>query len=99
MSAIESPADYAKFVDTQLIKSRQVLERRLGGDVTMLSWPFGIYDDELISAATKSGYVAAFTIERHKVSRGDHLMALPRFIVTNSDVGKRFEDLLPAQTP
>ena len=90
---------YGKFVDGQLSKSRQVLERRLGGHVTMLAWPFGIYDDELIAAAAKSGYVAAFTIERHKVSRGDKLMALPRFIVANGDVGKRFESLLPAQTP
>jgi len=90
---------YAKFVDTQLIKSRQVLERRLGGNVTMLSWPFGIYDDELIAAATKSGYVAGVTIERRKVWRGDNLMALPRFIVTNADLGKRFESLLPARMP
>src|SRR5208337_2855523 len=94
-----SPTDYKKFVDSQLGKSRQVLERRLGGDVTMLSWPFGIYDDELIAAAVKSGYVAAFTIERRKVSRGDNVMTLPRFIVTNGDLGPRFESLLPAGTP
>ena len=90
---------YGKFVDSQLSKSRQVLEHRLGGHVTMLSWPFGIYDDELNAAAAKSGYVAAFTIERRKVSRGDNPMALPRFIVTNGDVGKRFGSLLPAHTP
>ena len=94
-----SAEDYGKFVDSQLLKSRQVLERRLGGQVKMLSWPFGIYDDELIAAATKSGYAAAFTIERRKVSRGDNVRALPRFIVTNGDVGKRFESLLPAQRP
>ena len=86
---------YATFVNGQLIKSRQVLERRLGSQVTMLSWPFGICDDELIASATESGYVAGFTIERRKVSRGDNVMALPRFIVTNRDLGKRFENLLP----
>ncbi len=94
-----SAGDYGKLVDSQLNKSRQFLERRLGGHVTMLSWPFGIYDDELIAAATKSGYVAAFTIERRKVSRGDNVMALPRFIVTDGDIGQRFESLLPARTP
>jgi peptidoglycan/xylan/chitin deacetylase (PgdA/CDA1 family) len=94
-----SAEDYLKFVDGQLNKSRQILERRLSGHVTMLSWPFGIYDDELIAAATKSGYVAAFTIDRRKVVRGDNVMALPRFIVTNGDVGQRFESLLPTQTP
>ena len=93
-----SAADYSKFVDSQLNKSREILERRLGGEVTMLSWPFGIYDDELIAAARKSGYVAAVTIERRKVTRGDNVMALPRFIVTDGDVGRRFESLLPTLT-
>jgi peptidoglycan/xylan/chitin deacetylase (PgdA/CDA1 family) len=92
-----SPDDYKKFVDMQLNKSRQVLERRFGGHVTMLSWPFGIYDDDLIAAATASGYLAAVTIDRRKVRRGDNVMALPRFIVSNGDVGKRFESLLPAK--
>ncbi len=92
-----SPDDYRKFVDAQLNKSRQVLEHRLGGNVTMLSWPFGIYDDDLIAAAKNSGYVAAVTIDRRKVKRGDNVMALPRFIVTNGDIGTRFESLLPTQ--
>jgi peptidoglycan/xylan/chitin deacetylase (PgdA/CDA1 family) len=94
-----SAEQYGRFVNDQLNKSRQVLERRLGGLVTMLSWPFGIYDDELIAAAAKSGYAAAFTIDRRKVSRGDNVMALPRFIVTNGDLGNRFENLLPSRMP
>ncbi|MGA7870656.1 MAG: polysaccharide deacetylase family protein [Candidatus Binatus sp.] len=94
-----SAKEYTKFVDSQLGKSREILERRLGGHVTMLSWPFGIFDDELIAAARKSGYGAAFSIDRRKVVRGDNVMALPRFIVTNGDIGQRFESLLPTQTP
>jgi len=69
-----APDDYKKFVDMQFNKSREVLERRLGGHITMLSWPFGIYDDDLIAAATASGYVAAVTIDRRKVRRGDNVM-------------------------
>jgi peptidoglycan/xylan/chitin deacetylase (PgdA/CDA1 family) len=94
-----SDEDYRKFVDSQLNKSREILERRLSSHVMMLSWPFGIYDNELIAAATKSGYAAAFTIDRRRVVRGDNVMALPRFIVTNGDVGQRFESLLPARMP
>ena len=90
-----SPEEYRRFVDNQLNKSRNVLEHRLGGNVTMLSWPFGIYDDELIRAAAGCGYVAAVTIDRKKVKRGENLMTLPRFIVTNHDVGKTLENLLP----
>ncbi len=89
-----SPADYQKFVDWQMTKSKEVLERRLGAHVDLLSWPFGIYNDQLIAAARQAGYVAGFTIARRTVSRQDNIMAIPRFIVTNKDVGKAFQALL-----
>lgn len=89
-----SPEAYRLFVTTQLVKSREVLARRLGGPITMLAWPFGIYDDELIALARQAGYDAAFTIERRPVRRGENLMALPRYIITNQDVGRRFASLL-----
>lgn len=93
-----SPADYKKFVDGQMTKSKQVLERRMGTHVDLLAWPFGIYNDQLIASARQAGYVAAFTIVRRPVSRQDNIMAIPRFIVTNKDVGKAFEALLPRGT-
>jgi peptidoglycan/xylan/chitin deacetylase (PgdA/CDA1 family) len=93
-----SPAEYQKFVDTQLTHSKEVLERRMGAHVDLLAWPFGIYNDQLIAAARKSGYVAAFTIARRAVSRQDNIMAIPRCIVTDKDVGKAFESLLTRKT-
>lgn len=85
---------YRTLVETQLTKPRQVLERRFGSPVDMLAWPFGIYDDELIAAAAKAGYVAAFTIDRRNVSVSDNVMALPRYLVTDHDKGQAFEMLL-----
>ena len=89
-----APDAYKELVDSQLIKSKKVLQQQIGSSVTMLSWPFGIYDDDLIAAAQNAGYAAAFTIERHPVRRGDNLMALPRYIVTDQDRGQRFGALL-----
>jgi peptidoglycan/xylan/chitin deacetylase (PgdA/CDA1 family) len=77
-----SPADYEQFVKMQLVRSKQALEQRLGGTVDMLSWPFGIYDDELIRLARQAGYVAGFTLERRPVAESDNPMAMPRYIVT-----------------
>lgn len=89
------PADeYRNFVATQLEKSRTILERRFNSKVDMLAWPFGIYDDELIAAARKAGYVAAFTIERRNASPNSNVMAIPRYIVTNHDTGKTFANLV-----
>jgi len=89
---------YRALVQTQLRKSRQVLESRFGGKVDMLAWPFGIYDDELIAAAANAGYVAAFSIDRRNVSPTDNVMAIPRFIVTDGDTGKAFAMLLSGES-
>jgi peptidoglycan/xylan/chitin deacetylase (PgdA/CDA1 family) len=79
------PEEYEKFVEMQLKKSKEKLEKELNVKATMLAWPFGIYDDELINKAVEAGYVAAFTMERHHASLSDNIMALPRYLMINRD--------------
>jgi peptidoglycan/xylan/chitin deacetylase (PgdA/CDA1 family) len=85
-----SPAEYEKFVDMQLKKSKSRLEKELDAKMDMLAWPFGIYDDHLISRASEAGYVAAFTLERHPAGRADNVMKLPRYLMVNADRDKEF---------
>jgi peptidoglycan/xylan/chitin deacetylase (PgdA/CDA1 family) len=80
----------------QLAKSREKLEKELGGKVDLLAWPFGIFDTWLMARAAEAGYTAAFTIERHPVTREDHPMALPRYLLADTDRGKAFEAILNA---
>lgn len=89
-----SANDYESFVHMQLTKSRELLEHRLGGRVNLLAWPFGLYDDELLRHAREAGYDAAVTLDGRAARRGDDLMALPRFLVTNAVRGRRFAELL-----
>lgn len=89
-----SPAAYASLVQTQLSNSKRVLEQRLGGQVDLLAWPFGLYDAELMERARGVGYVAAFTLEGRAVEDRDPLMALPRFLITNVHQGAAFAHLL-----
>lgn len=91
--------EYEKFVEMQFKKSKEKLEKELGGKVDMLAWPFGIYDDYLIHKATEAGYVAAFTIERRTVTNLDNVMILPRYLMTNADGGKAFERILLGNLP
>jgi peptidoglycan/xylan/chitin deacetylase (PgdA/CDA1 family) len=86
-----APAEFEKFVDTQLARSKVVLAEKLGSTVDMLAWPFGIYDEYLISRAIKAGYIACFTIEAHHVTGADGIMKLPRYLLTNANRGKEFE--------
>jgi len=89
-----SPTEYEKFVDMQLKKSKERLERELGNKVDMLAWPFGIHDEYLAAKAVHAGYIAAFTIERRPASTSDAIMALPRYLMTNADKGKAFENIV-----
>jgi peptidoglycan/xylan/chitin deacetylase (PgdA/CDA1 family) len=90
-----SPDAYRSFVTMQFTKPRTRLQDKLGVDATMLAWPFGIYDDELIATASQSGYVAGFTLDRRTVTPRERLMALPRFLVLDSDSGSKFAAMLP----
>jgi peptidoglycan/xylan/chitin deacetylase (PgdA/CDA1 family) len=78
----------------QLKKSKEKLEKELGIKVDMLSWPFGIYDGDLIRKAVELGYISGFTIERHHAKPSDPVMALPRYLITDVDQGKAFEKIL-----
>lgn len=89
-----SPEAYRKFVQFQLVRSKQVLEQELSTRIDWLAWPFGIYDDELIRMAEDAGYTAGFTIERRLASPADRRMAIPRFLMTDVDVGARFARLI-----
>jgi len=94
-----APAEYEKSVTTQLKKSKERLEKQLGGTVDMLAWPFGIYDDYLMKRAAEVGYKATFTIEAHHASPRDSVMKLPRYLLINSDQGKSFARILEGSAP
>jgi len=89
-----SGAALDQLVLTQLRKSKARLQTELGGNVDMLAWPFGIFDDYLIGKAGEAGYVATFTIERRHATSSDKVMKLPRYLLVNADSGKAFAQLL-----
>ncbi len=92
-----SPTAYRAFASLQLVKARSVLESRLGIETDLIAWPFGICDDELIDIARGAGYTAGFTIERRLVTSHERIMALPRFLVTDSASGRLFASMLPQE--
>ncbi|MBF0317869.1 MAG: polysaccharide deacetylase family protein [Nitrospirae bacterium] len=93
------PKEYDKLIDMQFKKSREKLRKEFDSTVDLLAWPFGIYDDHLIAKAREAGYVAAFSIERHHVGNADNIMALPRYLLSNSNQGKAFEAILAGGSP
>jgi peptidoglycan/xylan/chitin deacetylase (PgdA/CDA1 family) len=94
----QSPEEYAKFVDVQLSKSKATLDKKLNIHVTMLAWPFGIYNDELEAAAAKAGYTAAFTIDGRPANKTHKMLAQPRYMIVNSNSDiKHFANIVAGQ--
>jgi peptidoglycan/xylan/chitin deacetylase (PgdA/CDA1 family) len=89
-----SPPAYGRFVDMQLKKSKEKLEKEIGTRVDMLAWPFGLYDEYLKKEAAADGYIAAFTMVRRHSGKPDDIMTLPRYLMTDGDRGVVFARLL-----
>jgi len=90
-------ADYEKLVHTQLFKSKQVLEEKLGIKVTLLAWPYGIYDDYLEQEAFSAGYEMAFSIDARPASLSEKTMAQPRYMIVASQSMETFEHIVKGQ--
>ncbi len=79
-----APEEFRRFALTQFIHSRESIQQETGGQVDLLAWPYGIYDDQLMAMAEEAGYIAAFTLQAREVRRDDRLLALPRFLIVDA---------------
>jgi peptidoglycan/xylan/chitin deacetylase (PgdA/CDA1 family) len=93
-----SANDYVNFVKNQLENSKKILEEKLGTSISFLAWPFGIYNPYLEQAASKAGYLMAFTIDDETANRNHRAMAQPRFMIIESRSMKTFENIVRRAT-
>ncbi len=85
-----SPANYEKFVNSELVKSKSILENKTGNKIVYLAWPFGIYNDYLEEAAAKAGYVMSFTIDAIPANQRFKPEAEPRYMIVDGLSVKTF---------
>lgn len=78
------PADFKRFATDQLVRSRDILEARLGRTVSLLAWPFGLSDAGLELQARQAGYSAAFSLGNRSAALRDSLYAVPRHLIVDS---------------
>ncbi|MEO8402447.1 MAG: polysaccharide deacetylase family protein [Gammaproteobacteria bacterium] len=85
---------YQKLVHVQLFNSKKILEDKLQTKVTLVAWPFGIYDSYLEQEAENAGYIMAFSIDDRRASKAEKLMAEPRYMIVAGQSDKRFASIL-----
>lgn len=93
------PGEYRAFALAQLTRSKAVLNQRLGVNVDVIAWPFGVYDEQLLQIGVDAGYLAGVTLDRRVATASDPVMALPRFLITDTASGRHFAALLPSELP
>lgn len=79
-----SSSKFDDYVRMQLVKSKKILEDKMGKKIALLAWPFGIYNQYLEQQAARAGYEMAFTINYEAAKRGYSAMAQPRFMIIDS---------------
>lgn len=85
-----SPANYENFVTRELVKSKKILEEKLNKQITLLAWPFGIYDDYLEKAAAQAGYKMSFSIDARAANKNFRPMSQPRYMIVDKQSMQHF---------
>lgn len=81
---------YQKLVDAQFISSKKIIDQKLDTNITLLAWPFGIYNEYLGQEAAKAGYVMAFSIDAKRANKSFPAMSQPRYMIVADQNMKTF---------
>lgn len=90
----QSAADFERFATLQLRRSKTVLETRMGPPITRLAWPFGLYDDGMMSLAAAAGYEASFALGNQPCTVQSPMQALPRYLMVDDVSARRLRQIL-----
>lgn len=95
----QPPADYQKFVEDQLKKSKSTIEGKLEKQVRYLAYPFGLFDDVVERKVVETGYEAAFTIVRKPNLPDGDRKKLHRYLIEPRLGMKEFRKILETSRP
>ena len=56
----ESPTDRAARLDAEIVATKQLMEKRLGGEIQYFAYPYGGFDPEVVAKVKAAGYQIGF---------------------------------------
>jgi len=93
-----SPADYDRFLQHEMLDSKQEIEQKTGRPVRFIAYPFSDYDSDVERAVTRYGYQAAL-YDRDAgafIGRATPLLHLKRFpVLRDTTLGQFAGFLIP----
>ena len=87
-------AEYASFLNSEIAESKRLISEHTGRDVRFLAYPYGDYDDSVVSSVKAAGYDAAVTVTPGIVTKSSDPLTLPRFLILHDTSMKEFESWL-----
>jgi len=85
---------YANFLKSELLESRERIEKTTGKPVRALSYPYGDYDDCVVEMAAAYDYEAAVTTERGPILRTTPPLRMKRYLLHNDTTLDDFKTFL-----
>lgn len=86
--------EFNRLAMTELVKSKAILEEKLGRKIYYFAWPYGAYDRSLAALADKAGYDAAFGTNGAQLTLTSNRYSLPRFHIRNETLNDRLAALV-----
>lgn len=74
-----------EMIEMEVVESKYVLEHTLGYEIEYFAYPFGSYNNKMISMLKEANYQLAFTTYPGVMSPSDDLFRIPRVGFTNED--------------
>jgi peptidoglycan/xylan/chitin deacetylase (PgdA/CDA1 family) len=74
-------ADYEKWVQNEVVGSKELLEQRLGIKVNCFAVPFGNYNEHVKELARKAGYEAMFTVYGQPITFTSPMDSIGRYAI------------------
>ncbi|MEO7932430.1 MAG: polysaccharide deacetylase family protein [Chthoniobacterales bacterium] len=78
------PADYDKWLDSELGDSKRIIENQLGIQVKALAYPYGLHNEIVRAAGLKAGYEALFTVYGQTIGWGVPAETIGRYAIEST---------------
>lgn len=89
-----STTAFQQLVDAQLVGAKKIIDKKLDKNITLLAWPYGIYDEYLEKEAEKAGYVMTFSIDARHASSKEGGLTQPRYMIVEPCSDKTFAKIV-----
>lgn len=88
--ATESDENYQKRIVKEVAGSKKLLEEHLNKSVRFFAYPYGAYDDLIMSEVQKAGYLAAVTVNPGPGAGGTNPFSINRRIIVQKTTDGEF---------